>query len=225
MDMLIVEDVAMLLLDDRTGRFAGSSALTPVLGGAVLVELALAEHVWIEPKAGFWNTAKVHVVPGTPAPADPLLLGALGVVAEKPRGPQDLVGRLGRNLRDHVVERLAGRGLVRREDATVMGLFPTTRWPAQDVSHEQELRGGIELVLGHGAAPDPRTGAVIALLSAADQAHRVLTVPGVPPREVKARAKAVGEGDWAAKAVRDAIAAMNAAVIAGITAATAAGTS
>lgn len=224
MDMLIVEDVALLLLDDRTGRFAASSGLTTVLGGAVLTELALAEHVWVEPRTGFWSTAKVHVVPGAPAPVDPLLLGALGVVAERPRGPQDLVGRLGKDLRDHVVGRLAERGLVRREDDTVLGLFPTTRWPARDVRHEQELRGGIELVLGHGAAPDPRTGAVIALLSAVDQAHRVLTVPGVPPREVKARAKRVGEGDWAAKAVRDAIAATNAAVIAGITAAAAAGT-
>ncbi|GMA30914.1 GOLPH3/VPS74 family protein [Litorihabitans aurantiacus] len=180
MNMLIVEDVMLLLLDDGTGQIAGSSSLTPVLGGGVLLELALAEHVWVEEKQGFWHAAKVHPVPGTPAPADPLLQGALGVVAEKPRTAQDLVGRLGRNLRDHVTERLAQRGIVRREDTTVMGIFPSTRWPAQDVRHEQELRGAVELVLGHGAAPDARVGAVISLLSAADQAHKVLTVPGVP---------------------------------------------
>ncbi|PWD49432.1 GPP34 family phosphoprotein [Serinibacter arcticus] len=220
MDMLIAEDVMLLLLDDATGSVAGSSAVHYTLGGAVLVELALAERVWIEPSGSAWRTARVHPVPGAPPLADPLLQGALGIVAEKPRSAQDLVNRLGKGLREHVAERLVNRGLVRRETTNVLGLFPSTRWPAQDARHEQELRGTLELVLARGAVPDARTGAVVALLSAADQAHRVLGYPGIAPRDVKARAKVIAEGDWAAKAVKDAVAAMNAAVIGAIVATT-----
>jgi hypothetical protein len=43
---------------------------------------------------------------------------------------------------------------------------------------------------------------------------------GLPARELKKRAKEIAEGDWAAKAVRDAVSAAQAAVAAGAVAAT-----
>ena len=74
-----------------------------------------------------------------------------------------------------------------------------------------------------------RTAALIAVLSALDLAHKVIDREGLPARELKKRAKEVAEGDWAAKAVRDSIAAaqaaMTAAVVATTTAATASGSS
>lgn len=225
MDMLIVEDVLLLLLDDVTGAVAGASASHLVLGGAVLVELALTEKVWVEPKSSAWRTAKVHHVPGAPLPTDPLLAGALARVAEKPRGATDLVNRLGKDLRAHVTERLVNRGMVRPETRSLLGLFPTTAWPAQNAAREQELRGTLELVLARGATPDARTGAIVALLSASDQMHRVFAVPGVRPRDIRARAREIGRGDWAAKAVADAIAATNAAVVGALAATTVVATS
>ena len=65
-----------------------------------------------------------------------------------------------------------------------------------------------------GAEPDQRTGALIALLSAIDKAHKVVDHEGMSSRDVRKRAKQISEGAWAAKAVRDAIAASTAAIAA-----------
>ncbi len=71
-----------------------------------------------------------------------------------------------------------------------------------------------------GVQPAERVAALIALLSALDLAHKVVDREGVPARDVKKRAKAVADGDWAAKAVRDSIVAAQAAVAAAAVAAT-----
>ena len=51
--MLIAEDVLLLLVDDRTGRFlVDSTTLDNVLAGAVLVELVTIERVGFAPAGG-----------------------------------------------------------------------------------------------------------------------------------------------------------------------------
>lgn len=80
------------------------------------------------------------------------------------------------------------------------------------------------MVLVEGADPDPRTGALVALLHAVDRAHKTVPHEGLGAGQVRERAKQVAEGDWAAKAVQDAIAAAMAATMAAVTAATVATT-
>lgn len=211
---LIAEDLLLLLLDDDSGRLTGTSYPQTVLGGALLVELALTGAVDVGEKQGFWRTAKVEAR-GT-LPVDPLLRSSYDVVAEKPRSAQDLVNRLGKGARDALADRLVERGMLERVEGRVLGLFPTTRWPAADSAHEEEVRRALATVLVEGEQPDDRTGALVALLSAIDKAHRVVDGPRGP---VRRRAKEIATGDWAAKAVRDAIQASTAAVTAAATAA------
>ena len=85
------------------------------------------------------------------------------------------------------------------------------------------MRRALTATLVQGVEPEPRTAALVALLSAIDRAHKVVDHEGLPAREVRKRAKAVAEGAWAAQAVRDAVAASTAAVAAVV--ATAAATS
>jgi hypothetical protein len=216
--MLVAEDLLLLLLDDESGSLAASSQVQVALGGAVLAELALTESVVVGEKTGMWRTAKV-VPAGTP-PADPVLAEAWAEVAEKERSAQDLVSRLGKGLKDRLLARLVESGIVREEKDRVLGLFPRTRWPAVSSTHEAEVRRALEDTLLRGQDPDPRTGSLVALLSALDQAHRVVDHPGMSGGEVKKRAKAVAEGEWAARGVSDAIAATNAAVMTAIIAST-----
>lgn len=219
--MLIAEDLLLLLLDDAKGTPPSGVDLRPVLGGALLTELALDGAVRVGEKSGFWSTAKVHAEPGA-HPTDPLLAEALGVIAERERGAQDLVGRLGRGLREELSERLAARGVLRRHETKVLGVFPRTTWPAADLAHEQQVRQAIEAVLLQGLTPEPRTAALIALLHACDRVHRTIPHEGLSSREVKARAKRITEGDWAAKAVKDAVDAAMAGTVAAVAAVTAA---
>ena len=216
---LIAEDVLLLLLHDDKGRPVASHVPT-VLGGALLVELALAGTVEVAERTGVWRSAKVRTT-SAPPPADPLLARAHRTVADRQRSAQDLVGRLGKGAVDELAERLAGRGILRREQGRMLGLVPVTRWPTADPSREEEVRRELTAVLVQGAEPSQRTAAIVGLLAAAGQAHKVVDHQGLGAGAVKKRAKQVADGDWAAKAVKDAIAAANAAVNAGIVAATA----
>jgi hypothetical protein len=218
--MLIAEDLLLLLLDDESGKLTNATYLDTGIGGALLVELALGGHVEVVKKEGMWARAKVHPAGAAP-PADPVLSEALGVVAEKERTAQDLVGRLGKKRREPLLERLQADGIVRRDEGKVLGLFPSTRWPAADSSHEREVRRQLGDALVRGVDPAPRIAALVAVLSAMDLAHKVVDGEGLPGRQVKARAKEIADGDWAAKAVKDAISAAQAAMTGAIVAATA----
>jgi hypothetical protein len=221
---LIAEDLLLLLLDDDSGK-AQTSQLETALGGAVLVELALLEAVTVgtRPRPTLWRQAKVSAEPGVQV-EDVVLRDALRTVAEKERTAQDLVGKLGRGLTDTLCGRLANRGVLQRRDDKLLGLIPRTRWPARDSSHEEDLRRALTDVLVAGAEPDERTGALVALLYAVDRAHKTVPHEGLSSREVRQRAKQVSKGQWAAVAVKDAVAAVTAATTAAVVAATSAAT-
>ena len=217
--MLIPEDLLLLLLDDESGRLRHGTYLDTAVGGALLAELALAQHVEVVKGSGVWARAKV-VPTGSGEPEDDVLAEALATVRHKERSAQDLVGRLGRGRRAQLLDRLEQRGILRREDDRVLGLFPRKRWPAVDSSHEDDVRRQLGDAVVRGATPTERTAALVALLSAMGVAHQVVDREGLSGGEVRKRAKAIAEGDWAAKAVKDAIAAVQAAIAATMVAST-----
>jgi hypothetical protein len=219
---LIAEDLLLLLLDDETGELRGASQLQVGLGGAVLADLALDDRVEVEEKSSFWSSAKVHTA-GAP-PTDPVLADGYATVAEKERSAQDLVSRLGKGLKERLIDGLVARGVLREEKSKTLGFIPRTRWPAVDSTHEEEVRRGLDAALLQGQPPDPHTAAVISILHAMGEAHKVVDRGGLSAGDVKKRAKAIAEGDWAAKGVSDAIAAANAAITAAIAASSAAST-
>ncbi|CAI9408451.1 GOLPH3/VPS74 family protein [Nocardioides sp. T2.26MG-1] len=220
METLIAEDLLLLLLDDEDGRLTITSYPETVLGGALLVELAIIGAVEVEEKSSAWRSVKVRTT--GEAPADPVRRAAYDVVGEKARTASDLVTRLGKGTKTELADRLAARGILERREDRVLGLFPRTRWPAVDSTHEEAVRRALAAVLVEGVEPDERTGALVALLSAIDKPHLVVDHRGLSSGEVRKRAKRIAEGDWAAKAVRDAVAASTAAITAAIVATTAA---
>jgi hypothetical protein len=223
MTNLIAEDLVLLLLDDESGKLEHATYLDVGIGGALLVELALAENVSVEKGSGLWARAKVHVS-SAPPPADPLLAEALALVAEKPRTAEDLVGRLGKKRRDVLLGRLRERGILEEKEHRTLGLIARKRWATVDSTHEAGVRRALGDVLLRGVQPDQRTAALVSLLSSLDLAHKVVEHAGLSTREVRKRAKEVAEGDWSAKAVSDAVAAAQAAIMAAMIASTAATT-
>ena len=217
---LIAEDLLLLLLDDEKGSLTSTAYPHTVLGGALLLELALAGAVEVR-KEGAWRSAKVRPT-GKAAPDDPLLVDALATVAERPRSAQDLVNRLGKGLKETLAGRLVAAGVLEERRGRVLGVFPRTRWPVADAAHEDEVRRRLTAALVQGLTPDERTAALVALLHAIGRAHKVVPREGAPASEVKRRATEISEGAWAAKAVKDAITAATAAVSAAVVASTAA---
>jgi len=222
--MLLAEDILLLLTDDATGKaIVDSTTLDLALAGAVLLEFASQGRVDV---AGPGEPVKPgRVVIRDPRPTgDPLLDAALGrIAASSPRKPDSMLGQLSKGLANELRHRLAGRGILRFEEGRVLGIFPTNRWPANDSSHENMVRRALYDVLVTGRTATPTEAGIVALLHAVDKVAAVVGETGVPRRELRARAKAVAEGGFAGEAVRKAIEAVNAAVMASIVATTAAG--
>jgi hypothetical protein len=215
--MLLAEDLLLLLTDDETGKLAASGSDVDVaLGGALLSELALTERVDV---AGADERVREgRLVVRNPSPTgDVLLDDALTVVAQKEgKKPQSVVTRLGKQTRVRLHERLVGSGVLRAEDDRILGIFPTHRWPSNDAAHESSVRAGLVTALSVGTATEARTRALISLLLALHAVHKTVDPAsvGLSKKELNANAKRIAEGDWAAKAVRQAIDSMNTAVIA-----------
>jgi hypothetical protein len=205
MPTLLAEDLLLLLLDDERGTTTALWVDVRVpLAGALLAELALREDVIVEQATSIWRAALVRPTPGAAA-EDPVLARALEIVAAKPRSAQALLPRLGEGLRDELAARLAAAGILERHDDRVLGIFPRTRWPAVRSTHEAEVRAQVSRALQEGATPDARTAALVALLSAIEKVPQVLGLRGREGRAAARRASALAEGNWASKAVRDAV--------------------
>ncbi len=205
---LIAEDVLLLLLDDTKGTVSTSSNTDAVLGGAVLAELALLGLATVDEKKSLWRAGKVHATGTAPADLDPVLAAALATIAEKDRKASTLVTKIGKGLADRLAAGLAERRVLERRDGKRLGLIPRTTWPAADTTRDNQLRRTITVCLVDGGRADERTAALIALLWAADEAHKAVTAnTATTKRQLKKRAKVIAEGQWAAQAVRDAISA------------------
>lgn len=221
--MLIAEDLLLLLTDDATGKLAVPGGEADIaLGGANLVELALLERVDVTGEADGGRTGRLVVRDPSPI-GDPVLESALEVIGQRQgKKPSAAISPLSKHLRDTLFERLVDRGILRAERGRILGVFPTRSWPAQDASHEAEVRRLVTQSLVQGTTPDPRTAALISLLHALKAVPKVVDPRehGVTRRELQAHAKQIAEGDWASKAVRQAIDEMMAAVMAATTVAT-----
>ncbi len=215
--MLIAEDLLLLLVDDDTGRpVTDGTKLDHALGGAVLLELALQGRVDIAGPGS--EVKKGRLVVNDPSPTGHAVLdAALSLLVDKSgRKPDQVIGPLAKGLRKRLLGGLADRGVLRRDEGRILGIFPTTRWPAEDSRHENELRSRLQDVLVVGVTPDNRTGALVSLLAAIDVVPKIVDAPD--RRAVKRRAKEIADGAWAADAVRRAVEAVNAAMVATIAA-------
>lgn len=215
---LIAEDLLLLLLNDETGKaLVDSTSLDRVLAGGLLVELSLTGQ--IAPAAEGEAVKKGRLVVRDAAPtSDELLDRTLTRLATKPVKPERAVEQLTKGLRKELLTRLAGAGLLREQRGRALGIFPTTSWPAIDVTHETQLRAELTEVLEADRPPSERTAALVSLLAAVDAAAKV--IGATDKRAAKRRAKELAAGEWAGAAVKRAVDSVNAAVAVAVVAST-----
>ena len=223
--MLLAEDLLLLVTDDASGRLAVPGMQADAgLGGANLVELTLLGHVDIAGEQDQGRPGRIIVRDPSP-PGDGVLDAALQTLAARPGSkPSAVIRPLGKNLRPVLYQRLAASGVLRAGHGRALGIFPTRTWPAQDPSHEAEVRQLVTQALVQPGAPDERTAALIALLHALKCEHKVVDprLYQMSRRQLRARAAEIAQGNWASEAVRKAIDQALAAVAAASAAATAA---
>ncbi len=111
--------------------------------------------------------------------------------------------RISKGLKQRLLDRLAASGALVEQKGTMLGFIPRTTWPAHDIGAEDEVRQRLQSALIAGLTPTERTVALIALLEVTGLLTKV--VPSEDKKALRARAKELTEGDWAAKAVKAAI--------------------
>src|SRR5689334_1751242 len=107
------------------------------VGGALLTELDWGGHVEVAPRTTWAaalpsGAAEVVRVTAAPAPTDPVLVEAVGLVAAKERKPRQVVEHLGRELGDALFERLEAERILRSDTQEVRGLAGrmSAGWPS-----------------------------------------------------------------------------------------------
>lgn len=196
----LVEDVLLMLFQPDSKTIAGENILFYVLGGAVVAELAMTERA--EPREAGVISRPIHAI-GTAPPADALLTPAWDYIIDKPRKVQTILAAVGPNLRAPVLERLVERGDLIEERYKSLGFIPATRYVLGS-DRRAELLERVQAVLLRGEEPDPRTGALVALLSASGtlpQFHRDIPWSS----DVYTRGKQLEKGDWGAVAASRAV--------------------
>ena len=141
------------------------------------------------------------------------------------RKPKDAIARIGGSqtwkdrvtpLRDLAAAPLIAEGVLHRVDSEVMRVFPTVRFEVSNPLIRDQLIRRLAAILREEVPVNDHDASVLSVLHAADALPKVF--PGEDKKLLKARGKAISEGDWASEGVRKAIQEMNATVIAAIAA-------
>ncbi|MGP3936328.1 GOLPH3/VPS74 family protein [Nonomuraea sp. KM88] len=204
----MAEDLLLLLFQPNSaspsgaGSIAGESTLYYVLAGAVLADLARGGHV--RSGTGRMGTVTVEAVADNPH-SDHLLRASWEYVADRPRGVQTVLAAMGPTLREPLLDRLVGRGDLRRSTRKALGLFNTSVLEGGDSGRRDSLLTDVRAVLVDGAEPTARVAALAALIYGSGTLPQFdRDIPWTSP--VIARAEELKNGNWGAGAAAEAVA-------------------
>lgn len=197
---LLVEDMLLLLFQPSSGTIAGETFLYNVLGGAALADLALRDLTEVAESGRLIH----RIAARGAAPDDEILRPAWDYLAAKPRGVQATIAAIGPELRGKVLSKLVDRGHLLRKRKKLFGFIPSQTLELGS-SRRATLLARVHATLVDETAPDHRTAAITALLSASANLHQF--DPEIPwTSSVIDRAKDLENGNWAATSAGTAVA-------------------
>lgn len=207
------EGLLLLATDDVTGRIdTKSGALDYGLTGAILTELLLQGSLGLADGRVVLMTSSVA--------ADPIHADVLGRIAgSKPRDVKHWVNTLPHaEIKQHVLDRLVEKGVVRREEHRILWIFPSDRYPAEEDAPEQHVRDAIRVTVVNGETPQPRIAVLIGLLKACDLLDTVFTKD--ERKQHRERIDQIANAEIVSQAVSKAVKEMQVAVMTAIIATT-----
>jgi len=205
------EETLLLALRDDKGTIAPGTMYQQALAGALLAELMLQHRIDID-ESGRKPLARVI----NPKPVGaPLLDECLEkVAASKPKRLDHWVSKFSgiNRLKHRVAERLCDRGILHEEEGTILLLFTRRTYPETDPRPEQEIVERLRrTIFGDGRDVDPRTVVLLSLADAAGILRVVFDKKELKAR--KARIEQVVNGEVMGKAAKEAIQAVQAAIM------------
>ena len=204
------EEIVLLALDDKTGKFVDLPplAMDQALAGAALLELAFQNRI---------DTDLTHLslVSAKPTGEDMLDLLLEKIVAAKDKmDAKYWVGVFsadGEKIREKVLRRLVQRGVLKQEEKKILWVIPGRRYPMVNDQEEREVRKRIRSVVVDGEVPSPRDVVLVSLASACQLLRSVFTDADL--LKYSARIAEVSKMDLIGRAVSKSVAEVQEAVM------------
>ena len=169
------EEIMLLAVDEESGELVGTSsaALSVAMAGAVLMDLALADRLDTDLRE-LWvvdtNPTGNSLLDGTLAK-----LGQVGVHRPTRQVVRNLVAEAP-TLKQHALDRLVERGILRSEESRFLWVFGTHRYPTVDGTERQEVRARLRAIVLGGELPDPRDAVLVSLVQTCRLFPELLTI-------------------------------------------------
>jgi hypothetical protein len=211
-DLKLYESALLLALRDEDGTIPAGTSHHFALGGGLVAELLLRGDVASETeKKRDWIVPKHDKKTG-----DALLDECMELIraSKKKRSAAHWVSKFSglKNLKHRVAGQLCKKGILRAEEDKVLVIFSRKVYPEVDGGPEKQLAERIrKAVMSDSQAVDPRTVVLIALGRHAGLLKPIFTRAEL--RERKKRIEQIANGEIVDKAVKEAVAAMHAAIM------------
>lgn len=211
-NLFLHEEILLLALRDEKGTIASGCTCQYALGGAILAELLLQKRI----RAATERKKKFVELVSPKSVGDPLLDECLERIAGARRRAtfRTWVSRFAsiRKLTQRVAERLCDRGILRADESKILLVFTRRTYPELDGIPEKKLIERLRKAIFTGSLEiDPRTVVLVSLAEGSGLLKLVFDRKKL--KERKRRIKKIVSGDIAGGATREAIEAMQAAVM------------
>jgi Golgi phosphoprotein 3 len=210
--LFLYEEIMLLALKDEEGTIASGTMYNYAVGGAVIAELLLGQSITVDQS----KRKKLVTVVNPELLNDSLIDEWLMKMssAKRRKALQDWVSRIAntKDLKHRIAIQLCQRGILKMDEKTILLLFTQRIYPEINPEPEQEIINRLHNIIFTDTDDiDART---VVLLSLAKSANILPVIFG--KKEIKQRKKRIEQivnGDIAGKATKEAIEAMEAAVM------------
>ncbi len=210
--LFLHEEVMLLALRDEEGTIASGTMYQYAIGAAILAELLLNQRIALD------ETRKkklVNLISSTPL-GEPLIDQCLEKIgnAKRRASLQTWVSRFAgvKNLKHRVAQGLCERGILRASEDTILLLFTRKIYPEINPEPERRLIERLrQAIFTDSRDVDPRTVVLVSLANSTGLLKVVFDKKELKGR--KARIEEIINGEITGKAAKEAIQAMQAAVM------------
>jgi hypothetical protein len=205
----------LLALRDEEGTLASGAMYQYAIGGAVLAELLLSQHIRADESG---RKTVVRVVNPSPI-GDPIIDECLNMIREskKHRTFQDWIGRFAgvKKLHHRVARQLCHRGILKEDEDKVLLFFTRKIYPEVNPEPENRLIGQLrEAIFTDARELEPETVVLVSLANATNLLKVVFDKKELKRR--KERIEKITNGEVIGKAATQAIQAVHAAITAAV---------
>jgi Golgi phosphoprotein 3 len=210
--LFLHEEVMLLALRDEEGTIASGTMYQYAIGAAILSELLLNQRIALDESK---KKKLVNLISSTPL-GNPLIDQCLEKIgnAKRRASLQTWVSRFAgvKNLKHRVAQQLCDRGILRASEDKILLLFTRKIYPEINPEPERRLIERLrQAIFTDSRDIDPRTVVLVSLADSTGLLKEAFDKKKLKSR--KARIKEISNGEITGKAAKEAIEAIQAAVM------------